>query len=249
MDLKKTMLKSVRGNVAIYSCSSRVNAHGTLLCLHGGPNGDHHGNENVFDEILSYSIDMGFNFVTFDMYGSGNSDGNQIDFDLSSMQDDYKTVLAFCEDNFEDPIHIIGESMGATVAVMNWYLKAKSNILLWPAFDLADTDLEPYLSGSWQKMAKEKGSVKDGDLEMGASFLAEINNYDFNKCFSLPDIPTLMVHGRMDNAVPFNQSIRASTESHGPITLYIHPKGDHGLQKKDEREYTHGAIRKWLSDF
>jgi len=249
MKLKSKMVEGARGRLAFYYHNCGKSARGTLLCLHGGPGGDHHGNNNVFDEIYSYAIPMGYSFITFDMYGSGDSDGSQTDFDLSSMREDYRTAISFCRDNFCGDLHIVGESMGATVAAMDWYDKAKSNILLWPAFDLIDTDLKPYLSGFWLEMAKKNGYVRDGGLEMGASFLKELGEYDYSQCFNMPEISTLLVHGRKDMAVPFNQSIRATLESKGQVTLCVHPHGDHGLQSKEEREYTHGAIRKWLMEY
>ena len=219
---------------------------GTLLCLHGGPQGDLRGNEGIFDEIAEYAVQDGFWVCQFDFFGSGGSDGSQRDFNLETMRQDYAAILDFVRRRCPNPLVVIGESMGATIAALDWSQQAERHAFLWPAFDLADTDLRPFLSGVHYDSAQRDGYVSVDGMEMGGAFLSQINECNFSSCFVLPAHDCLLVHGKQDTAVPFQQSVRGAIEARGAIELHLHPHGDHGLQSPSERRYTHQIVRRWL---
>ncbi|WP_424973511.1 alpha/beta hydrolase family protein [Dinoroseobacter sp. S124A] len=240
------IVKSATGNLNVVIRESE-GALGTLLCLHGGPQGDLRGNENIFDEISKYAVQDGFWVCQFDFFGSGSSDGSQRDFDLETMRQDYSAMLDFVRQRCPNPLIVVGESMGATVAALDWSQQAERHVFLWPAFDLTDTDLKPFLSGEHYDIAQKNGYVDVDGMEMGGAFLRQINECDFSTFFSLPAHDCLLIHGKADSAVPFQQSVRGAIEARGPVELHLHPDGDHGLQSSSERQYTHQIVRRWLS--
>jgi len=180
------------------------------------------------------------------MFGAGASEGEPADITLETQLHDYRAAFAYAYAELERPVHVIGESMGATVAALDWSLPAATYVLLWPAFDLRDTDLKPYLEPRWMAEAKESGRIEDDGIVLGSAFLEELGTFDFGPCFQLPDRRCLLVHGKRDVAVPFEQSLRAVREAKGECVLFAYPEGGHGLQRPDERVFTHEAIRWWL---
>lgn len=245
-DLCRLMNKN--GNITIYVRSGDGKPLGTLVCVHGGPGGDHRGNAGIFDEIAERCIPRGYNIVQFDMYGTGESDGEARAITLESQIIDYESVLSFSHERFGGPLHVVGESMGATIAALRWNPEIASYILLWPAFDLADTDLSPYLSNQWAEALARDGYLQDKDIVLGREFIEQVKFWDFTHCFTLPSSPSLLVHGKADTAVPFEQSVRAIRSAQGACILCAHPSGDHGLQRPDERDFTHRAISMWLTE-
>lgn len=245
MPTGEIQLSNENGQIAAH-LTRAPDARGTLVCVHGGPDGDFHGNEAIFDQVASYAPAAGFNVLQFDMFGAGASDGGPADITLQTQLRDYRAAFAYAQDELERPIHVVGESMGATIAALDWSLPAESYVLLWPAFDLRDTDLEPYLEPQWMAAAKEGGRIEDDGMVLGRTFLEELSTVDFGPCFQLPGRGCLLVHGKRDAAVPFEQSVRAVREARGESVLFAHPEGDHGLQRPGERVFTHEAIRWWL---
>ena len=50
-----------------------------------------------------------------------------------------------CRSLFKAELVVVGESAGATIAALSWNLLAEAYVLLWPAFDLLDTDFRPHM--------------------------------------------------------------------------------------------------------
>lgn len=245
--MKTVKLHNANGTIAAYVRETSVPAAGTLVCVHGGPGGDHRGNDGIFDEIAEYCGELDYNIVQFDMFGAGESEGGPADITLQTQLRDYKSALDFAARNLQGSLHVVGESMGATIAALDWKADVATHVLLWPAFDLRDTDLRPYLAEPWTSVLESSSYLEDNGVIIGREFVREIADYDFSQCFRLPASPCLLVHGKADTAVPFGQSVRAVTESAGECVLFAHPIGDHGLQRREERDFTRCAIRWWLS--
>jgi pimeloyl-ACP methyl ester carboxylesterase len=244
--MKAVKVQNSNGVLNAYVTES-PQAKGTLVCVHGGPGGDHRGNDGIFDDIAKYCGILGYHIVQFDMFGAGRSDGKPQDITLKTQLTDYESVVSFAEEQLKTPIHVVGESMGATIAALDWKPNVSTHILLWPAFDLADTDLRIYFSEPWTTLIANRNYIEDNGMVIGSEFLREIMNYDFEPCFRLPASPCLLVHGKRDIAVPFEQSLKATKDAAGKCILFAHPNADHGLQRKDERDFTHEAIKWWLS--
>jgi pimeloyl-ACP methyl ester carboxylesterase len=246
--MKETQIRipSKQGHLNVMvSCPNDVPVVGTLLCLHGGPGGDLHGPGNVFDEIRDIGIPLGYALIQFDMFGAGKSDGLPQEITLASQLDDFRAMREFAQTQFKAPLHIVGESMGATIASLDWFSGCSSYLLLWPAFDLRDTDLRPYLGEEWRPVLENTGYLSDNGIIVGKAFIDEILQYDFEPCFSLPDKPCLLVHGRGDRAVPFTQSIRAYSKRCGPSEFHSHPTADHGFIG-EARSFALDAVKRWL---
>ncbi len=240
-------LESSKGSIAVFHSAGMGQANGTLICVHGGPGGDHRGNSGIFDELASVCGPMGYDVVQFDMFGNGQSAGRAEDMTLLSQVADYNAVLGFARKELPSPIHVVGESMGATIAALDWHDDVASYVLLWPAFDLVDTDLRPYFSDPWYSRLQEEGSICDGDLIVGRQFIDEIQSQDFAPCFDLPSTPCLLIHGRQDSAVPLRQSFTAVARCTREAVLFVHPTGDHGLQSTAERQFVTEAYSWWFA--
>lgn len=222
---------------------------GLVLCLHGGPGGNHEGAGDIFGRMARIGTSLDYAVLQVDLFGSGESDGTQFDFDLETMSKDYRAILSYAESEYDCPLHIAGESMGSTVAAMDWQHHVASNLMFWPAFDLVDTDLKPYLSGENFERAKQQGRIAIDGIEMGFSFLDQINKFDFSTCFKGPEVPTVFFHGRGDPSVPFTQSTRAAEDFSGPVELHMLPDGDHGLTSNEYVELVDNRIKQWLERF
>lgn len=246
--MRTLRLDNQNGQIDVYVTEGPSATRGTLVCVHGGPGGDHRGNDGIFDQIAQYGGAMGFSIVQFDMFGAGRSAASAAAITLQSQHIDYESVLRYAMQHLPTPCFVIGESMGATIAALEWNSAVAGHVLLWPAFDLKDTDLQPYFGDQWREVLGRQGFLEDSGMTIGRKFLEEIQTYDFAPCFHLPKSRTLIIHGKGDKAVPFSQSLRAVAQGDGQCVLCAHPTGDHGLQRPEEREFVRRAIVWWLSE-
>lgn len=221
---------------------------GVLLCLHGGPGGDEHGNTNGFDQIAEMAKNIAFATLQFSFYGNGESDGSVDDYSISSQIQDFESAIEFIKERFYVPIHVIGESAGATIASLNWREDVASYVLLWPAFDLLDTDLRPLLTQTTLQALQEKNACEVEGVKLGRKLVYEILTSDFSKSFNLPDKPIFIAHGKADGEVPYEQSLRALRTAKSELLFFSHPSADHGFKDHDARSKLLSKLEKWLSD-
>jgi len=219
---------------------------GCVICLHGIPGGDFHGNTGIFDDIAERLIPHEFAVIQFSFYGALPSDGDASELCLQTQVTDYLSVLDYAREEFDSPIYVAGESAGATVAALEWAKGVDAYLLLWPAFDLKDTDLRAYITEEWWEEADQKGFFDDNGMIIGRELFLELLMTDFTDSFDLPEADIFLAHGQNDEEVPYEQSIRALEHAKGRTTFVTHPDAGHGFQKDSCRDYLLDAIEDWM---
>lgn len=221
---------------------------GVLVCLHGGPGGDEHGNTEGFDQLAEMAVDIGYATLQFSFYGNGDSDGDVKDYSLASQLEDFESAISFVKEHFDVPIHVVGESAGATIASLNWREDVASYVLLWPAFDLLDTDLRDLISKDTLGALLSDEVYEIEDVKIGRTLIYEILTTDFSTSFNLPEKPIFLAHGKADDEVPYQQSLRALATAKSDLLFFSHPTADHGFKDRHARQKLLSSLGKWLSD-
>ena len=221
---------------------------GVLLCLHGGPGGDLTGNSGIFNDLANLGVDLGYATVQFSFFGSGNSDGSQKDISIGRHVEDYNHMLQETISRFDCSLHVVGESAGCTIASRSWLNSARSYLMLWPAFDLADSDLREYLTDEHYEQANRDGFVRDGSLTMSLALIQELRTLDFEPAFQLPrNTDFFIAHGRADIEVPYAQSLKAIMNATGRLQFFGHPNADHGFKEASHRADLLQEMKAWLN--
>lgn len=218
------------------------------VCFHGGPGGDHTGNAGGYDEIAQTLAKRGHGCLQVDFFGSGSSDGGPSDWSIATQVADQRAAIDYIRENYKCPFHIFGESTGGTIVSSDWQSDASSYILLWPAFDLAWTDLQAFLTDEWKEKVAKEGLLRDGDFVMSKSLFDEILTNDFSANFNLPDLPVLLVHGGSDEEVPLAQSLKAMKTACNELCYFTLPEADHGFKSPDARKKLLSIVEYWVCD-
>lgn len=218
-----------------------------LVCAHGGPGGDGRGNGNIFPILGRSLAELGVATITFDFFGNGNSDGSNLDCNLSTQIADLEAVYEDARNSYDLPVCVCGESLGATIVRAATLNKLAGEILLWPAFDLTDTDLRDYFSKEWRDRVSEHGLLEDGDFRLGRQYYMEMLEWDYGRLFDLNRCPTLIAHGGMDDEVPASQSIKAMGKTKVSTHFHYYPEGQHGLRDDKIRQDLYAHIKTFLS--
>ena len=246
MQISDFQIESENGVIRGLIKEPLIKPTGVVLCLHGGPNGDLKGNNGIFEQLSEKVVELGFFVLQFSFYGSKPSDGMPEDISLRSQLADYNAVFKFAQERFNLPIHVIGESAGATVASLYWKQEPKSYILLWPAFDLRDTDLKPYLTSEWWQSIESYGFINDNGLIIGKEFFQELLLTDFSNSYKLPANDILIIHGQSDAEVPCSQSLEAIKNANGNLKFVTLKNAGHGFKLAQERQVVLNEVVSWL---
>jgi alpha-beta hydrolase superfamily lysophospholipase len=198
MPSEKVSIESRNGTIRGTLTAPEGSPAGVLICLHEGPGGDEHSNTGGFDQIAAMAADTGFATLQFSFYGNGDSDGAVENYCIASQLSDYEAAVAFMKQRFGCPIHVVGESAGATIAALNWRDDVSSFILLWPAFDLLDTDLRPFLQAETLEHLRENKIFERDGVRLGRQLVYDILTTNFESSFDLLKKPIFIAHGKED---------------------------------------------------
>ncbi len=244
--MEKISFDSERGAVRGILSGQLENPKFGLICLHGGPGGDLHGNTNIFDDIAVVTGESGGCTLQYSVYGAFPSDGTPADITINSQMENLSKAVDFFKDRYDCPFYLVGESAGATIVARTWNKEAKGYILLWPAFDLSNTDLKPYIQEKWMTIATEHGYLDDNGVVIGIKLLQEILSIDFSESFDLPEKPIFIAHGQKDEEVPYSQSLKAIQSAKAELIFVSHPLAGHGFKSVEERVFLLKSFRAWI---
>ncbi len=175
-------------------------------------------------------------WIRFDMRAHGKSDGTFDEFTISRALEDVRAVFGIFPDR---PKFLVGSSMGGWVAAQlatDAALNIGGAVLIAPAFSFMH-QLFQSLKSEEQHQWKNQGYWNfDGDgIENGFALsydaVTDSIQYDLLGQAATFDCPVRILHGRLDDVVPANQSqkfmelLPAQTD----IEVNILPDADHRL--------------------
>lgn len=160
-----------------------------------------HGNgENMTSHYVSvaWMINHGYDLVTFDYRGYGQSDGVP---SFPQVVGDSLKVLEFVKNLYQEqntPMIIYGQSLGSIIAyntVRHTHVKIDQMILEGAIYSLNQVSSK-VLSRHWLTWLFQP---------MGYVFIS--GKYNFKKVAQkLPQIPVLLLHSKQDPIIPYSQS-------------------------------------------
>lgn len=219
-----------------------------VILVHGGPGGTKDGPSDLFAKMSERLAQSGIASIRFDFLGAGNSDGDYVDMTIAHQVSEYTQVLEYVKAQGFRNIGLVGESLGATIALSGFSTDIKALALLWPAIYLMDTSLKVYLSDSAQEELRLRGYLLEDDIKVGKAFIEEfqgLNNVESH--LRRVAVPTLLIHGDSDSEVPHHQTEKAYSLLPEPKKKIIVPGGDHCLRKPEEQDLVIAETVKWFS--
>lgn len=191
--------------------------------------------------LLQYCTQTGRPFVTFDMFGHGDSSGDFIDGSISRWTDDALDVI---DTLTEGPQVLIGSSMGGWVMLQTALARAdriKGLIGIAAAPDFTETLI-------WDALSAEQRDAfnTDGRLKMPSDYqedpydigLTLIEDGRANLLLNAPIPfagPVRLLHGLVDDDVPWQVSVTtAECLTSEDVTVTLVKDGKHNLSRPDD---------------
>lgn len=217
-----------------------------VVLLHGGPGGTKDGPDNLFVQLAERFGTDSVASLRFDFRGSGESDGLSVDTTIQAEVNDLRAATEWVLAKGYSDLGLVGESLGATIALAGYDSRYKALALLWPAIDLMDTSLREFLSPSATAELERTGFVESDGIRVGQGFIDELRTVNMTSRLSRIDAPTLLVHGTADEDVPFAQSQQAKAILGDRADLHLIDGGGHGLREDTHRRTVNQLTADWF---
>lgn len=184
-----------------------------VLFVHGHSSSKYTKNFVKLSELLK---EKGMSSFRIDLYGHGESDGKFEDCNVTEAVDDILKAIDYLKKKGYHRIGLLGSSFGG---ISSMVAASKTNdldflVLKSPVSNYKEKYLATNGKAFLDQWKKEK--VRDYDASEGKvlrlkySFYEDALKNDAYKAAPLINVPTLIVHGDQDEAVPVEQSIKIS---------------------------------------
>ncbi len=197
-------------------------------------------------------VESGYALLVFDFSFCGESEGNISEISLLQEVEDLKCAVNYFLSRGIEDIHLIGSSMGGTIAIL--YASGDENIrsiiTIAAPVNLLDLSLGicNFSSSDEIDSLDEKGFTLVDNIPVNNSFFKEMKKIDVIASLRKIRVPLLSIHGEEDDVVNIND-LYLIRENHGGENKTIEIKyGDHTLTG-DEDIYLIGEhISQWLEE-
>lgn len=175
-------------------------------------------------------------WIRFDMRAHGKSDGSFDQFNISRALEDAKLVMGLFPGR---PKILVGSSMGGWVAAQlatDLSLSIAGAVLIAPAFSFM-VQLFGSLEQAQQQQWADQGFWRfesddlDNGFDLSHDAVADSEQYDLLRQGIEYECPIRILHGRLDDVVPADQSIifAEGLPDNTDIEVDILPEADHRL--------------------
>jgi len=170
----------------------------------------------------------------FDFEGCGDSEGDFEKITVKREVSDLDSVIKyFLKQKIVDKkkISFLGNSLGAAVCITyiiqnNFPAKA---IAFWaPALNQEKLFSNFYTKNNFKKWKKQRYLIVKED-KIGTAYLKENEKKNYSEFIPQIKVPILIIHGKKDEAVPFNFS-KKLVKDYKNIKLFPIPGANHGFE-------------------
>ncbi len=183
----------------------------------------------------------GFATLRFDFFGHGESEGEFADITLSQAVEDVSCALEFLKSKGFSKFGLIGSSFGGNTAILSAARFKELSVLglRAPVSNYIGHLIAKHSNvgiDEWKKQGFiDYNSGRRGKLKLNYSFFEDAKKHDgFNEALKI-SIPTIIVHGMVDDIVPFEQSQKLNQIiKHSRLVAL--PHSNHSFKYEGDRE-------------
>lgn len=187
-----------------------------------------------FDKVAESLNQSGYNALTFDFSGSGESDDDTLTVD--KQVDDLNSAIKFVKSKGYQNIGLFGHSLGGLISLKCFTPEIVTMVLWAPVTNKIKSTWDKSYSKEQLQELDEKGYItKTRDKGVRKTILIDkqmlkdreiINQKDLLKDI---DCPILIIHGKQDESVPYSDSEEAIKLLSNDSKLELVDKADHGF--------------------
>jgi pimeloyl-ACP methyl ester carboxylesterase len=194
-------------------------------------------------------VNAGFSLLTFDFSFVGESGGNISDLSILQEADDLNAAYFFFQKYGIKNTHLIGSSMGALVSLLFSSIlgdKLSSQTLIAAPVLLREIILK--MAGADVGSLPEDGLTKVDGTPIKNKFFKEAIKIDIDRAITNTTIPTLVIHGGMDEVVPVTNAAALIKTITCEKRIVLIEDGGHNLSRDSDLEILRKNIVQWLRE-
>ncbi len=218
------------------------NKTNSLIILVHGFTGSKNGPGNLFIKLAENLASKGFAVLRFN-FRFTTDDWNEFQrMTMKGEVSDLKLIINEMSKKY-DKIGLVGESMGGSISILTYNEKIKCLVLWYTALFRRETALSKrFLSKEKQKELEETGFIKGRksngqEYKVGKEFIKEIETIDLIPYAKKISCPTLLIHGDIDDIVPFSHSEKLLTILKEPKKLERIIGANHAWENEEYNNY------------
>ncbi|MFL0199311.1 alpha/beta hydrolase [Exiguobacterium acetylicum] len=188
--------------------------------------------------------DAGYNVLTFDFRGSGESDGKRVTVGAKE-QDDLLTAVRYAKSRSSKPVVLYGISMGAATSLVT----APKADVIGVIADSPFSDLENYLATNLPVWSGLPNFPFTPIILEITPPLTGLNPERVKPIEAVRRIeyPILLIHGKDDDAIPVTESMKIQKAA-PRSELYVTENGGHVQSYAHDRKAYEEKVMTYLSD-
>lgn len=186
------------------------NAHAVVVLCHGFGTSK---NNDTNTQLANIFAERNIACLRFDFIGHGESGGKFEDITISEASSEILSALDFAEAKGFKKIGLIGSSFGGISSIMaaSETKKLSALGLKCPVSDYREKELHARTDEeikAWEKQGFAMIPTGGGERRLNYSFVRDFANNDAYAAAEQIEVPTLIVHGKADEIVPAQQSLK-----------------------------------------
>lgn len=223
-----------------------------VILFHGFAGDLGYERTSLYQKITDVLVEAEMAVIRFDFNGQGKSEGEFSKMNLLNEIQDGIAVLEYVRSlEFITDIYVLGHSQGGVVgSMLSGYYKdiIKKLILLAPAATLKEDAAKGECMGTVydSEHIPSVVHIENGGHDVGGHYFRIAKFLPIYETAQQYQGPVLCIHGRYDNLVPKEASIRYGKEMKN-CRVMIYDKLDHGMEGADQEKMI-TAIKNFFSD-
>ncbi|NIM46733.1 MAG: alpha/beta fold hydrolase [Candidatus Aenigmarchaeota archaeon] len=218
------------------------NKTNSLVILVHGFTGSINGPGGLFIKLAEELASKGFAVLRFNFRFTTDDWSEFHKMTMKGEVSDLKLIINKMSKKY-DKIALVGESMGGSISILAYNEKIKCLVLWYTALFRRETALaKRFLSEEKLQELEQTGFIKGKksngqEYKVGKEFIEEIKNIDLIPYAKKISSPTLLIHGDVDDIVPFSHSEILLTILKGPKKLEKIIGANHAWENEDYTDY------------
>ncbi len=229
--MKKVVFKNSR-NQSLVGYLYTSDSKSIIIMSHGFTGDKSEGGR--FDKIAESLNKIGYNVLTFDFSGCGESDDDTLT--VNKQVDDLKSAIKFVKSKGYKKIGFLGYSLGGLISLKSYSPEIVTMVLWAPVTNKIKYNWDKRFSKEQLKELEEKGyiiKIKNKSVRkkvlIDKQMLKDRESVNQKELLKNIDCPILIIHGKQDMNVPYKDSEEAIKLLSKNSKLELVDKADHGF--------------------